>query len=257
MPKKEIEIRFTGSSDVFPGRIRSKDLAEVITATEDMIASVVVKENPTLKKESIVIGLSSIHSGSIRLSFVPQMEQITYPAFLKITDSIKTNDYSRLPASSIKSLKDIILFSKKNDCDTEFRTNNGQEIIYATITPSTKIEFPKPLRGETTILGKVLRVGGVKPRIMLELPGGEVIYCDVDMNIATQLGKRLYKVVGLIGIATWNFHDLNLEEFEVLGITQYDKSFSITEVMSEISLSIGKYFNDIDNVEQYVSELRA
>lgn len=49
---KRIEIRLTGAA-VAPGLLRSRELAEVITAVEEMIAAVVEQENPEIKSEEV------------------------------------------------------------------------------------------------------------------------------------------------------------------------------------------------------------
>ncbi|NEQ29724.1 MAG: hypothetical protein F6K04_01785, partial [Leptolyngbya sp. SIO4C5] len=63
-----VEILLTGEG-MSPGKIRSKEIAEVIESVEDMIASMVVRDYPDLKKDNIVIGLKRIRQGSVGLEF--------------------------------------------------------------------------------------------------------------------------------------------------------------------------------------------
>ncbi|NJL54772.1 hypothetical protein HC928_05930 [bacterium] len=67
-----VEILLTGEG-MSPGKIRSKEIAEVIESVEDMIASMVIRDHPELKKETIVIGLKNIRQGSIGLEFSPNL----------------------------------------------------------------------------------------------------------------------------------------------------------------------------------------
>ncbi len=50
--KKILEIRFIGDK-IKLGEIRSRDLAEILVSTEDIIASVIHKNHPNFKKEDV------------------------------------------------------------------------------------------------------------------------------------------------------------------------------------------------------------
>jgi hypothetical protein len=53
-----VQILLTGAG-MLPGKIRSKEIAEIIESVEDMIASMVVHDHPDMRKESIIIGLKT------------------------------------------------------------------------------------------------------------------------------------------------------------------------------------------------------
>jgi len=253
---KLIEIRLAGGPDVVPGRIRSKDLAEVIEAVEDMIASVIVRDNPKLSKDNLVIGLTNIKDESVGLQFSPQPGELAFEALSIISEAIEEDSYENLPSSTIKSLQNVSTFTKRHDCTAHFTSNNGDQVTYATITPETEITYPSPLKGETVIYGNVLRVGGKTPKVMFETVGGDVLYCDSDRETAKKLGKKLYELVGLQGIAQWDAIDLHIVAFNIGGITDYTKT-SISDSFKQLSGLIGEHFSDIDDVDGYISEIRS
>ena len=53
MDKKLIEIYLSGG-DIFPGKVRSKELAEILESVEEMISSIVVRDNPELTQLTIL-----------------------------------------------------------------------------------------------------------------------------------------------------------------------------------------------------------
>jgi hypothetical protein len=249
-----IRIRLAGE-DIAPGTVRSRDLAEIIISAEDAIASLVVRDNPHLKKDEIVVGLVSIGEGSVSLQFATTLPQLVLPAYWEITESIEKDDYENLPPDSIDSLQNITAFTRRRNCQLEFYARDGDREALAVITPQTLITPIPLMTGSTTIHGMVVRVGGRKPKVMIELPDGQSVFCDIEYELARQLGQRLYTWVGLRGEAKWRSNDLSLQQFRVDEVTQYQDT-RLTEAMATLSEAAGRYFEGIEDVQRYVSELR-
>lgn len=254
--EKFIEVRIKGSG-MHPGSIRSKDLAEIIVAIEDMIASFVVQENPTLKKENIIIGLSQIENGSIGLQFEPNLADLTLPAVSIITTAINNNDFSHLPIGTINSLQEISKFSRKYDCETEFYTQNSKSkpIFLSAVTPETVIPFNAPLHGETIIYGEVQRAGGSDPKVQFRTIDGILLYCETTRELARQAGSHLYMQVGLFGKATWNSKTLDIETFYIEDIIEYEET-SIIDAFAELRSIVGDEIDEIEDVESWTKSLR-
>jgi hypothetical protein len=249
-----IRIRLAGQ-DVAPGAVRSRDLAEIISSAEDAIASIVVRDNPELRKDEIVVGLMSIDEGSVSLQFATTLPQLVLPAYSQMAQSIQKDDYEHLPPDSINSLQNMTAFSRRRNCQLEFYADDGGRDPLAVITPQTVITPIPLMTGLTTIHGKVIRVGGRKPRLMIELPDGQSVFCEIGYELARQLGQRLYSWVGLWGTAKWRSNDLSLQEFRVEQVTQYEDT-PLTQAMASLSEAAGEYFEGIEDVQRYVSELR-
>lgn len=249
-----VEVKLAGNN-MRPDKIRSKELAEVIASYEDAIASVVVHNNPELAKDSIFVSLVAIENSSIGLHFSPNLQELTFDAAAKIALSISSNDFSSLPHNSVESLRNIWSFTKRHDCEAEFRTVNGTSKLVATLYPATEIPTASKLTGETVLYGEIKRVGGVTPRITLRTIEGDTVYCDVSESMAKELGHSLYTEVGLKGKATWNAKTLELDTFVVESVMEY-LSTSPVDAFRELGDLIGDSFVDVDDVEKLVSSLR-
>ncbi|NET33494.1 MAG: hypothetical protein F6K19_15970 [Cyanothece sp. SIO1E1] len=249
-----VEILLTGEG-MSPGKIRSKEIAEVIESVEDMIASMVVRDNPGLKKETIVIGLKGIRQGSIGLEFSQNLAELTLPATHRITRSIAENDFGILPSSTINSLRKLSAFTRRHQCNAEFFTQNGRLEALAVLTPETQIPDIYPLSGETSMYGEITRVGGAEPKIQFKNLDGQIIYCNTSKTIAKKAGTRLYTKVELHGIAEWNSETFEIESFRVIDIFDYEET-SQSEAFEELANLIGDSFDNIDDVDRFVSEIR-
>ncbi len=249
-----IEVLLTGEG-MSPGKVRSKEIAEIIESVEDMIASTVIRDHPELKKEAIVVGLKSIREGSIGLEFSPNLLELTLPATRLITKSIKENDFGTLPGNAIYSLKKLSAFTRRYQCNAEFFAQNGKLEPLAVLTPETKIPDIYPLSGETTIYGEITRVGGAEPKIQFKTFDDQVIYCSTNRIIAKKAGARLYTKVGLCGLAEWNSETFQIENFHVIDITNYE-AVPLLDAFNELAQLIGDSFDNIKDVDSFVSEIR-
>ena len=66
--KRLFQLRFTGGG-VKPDAVPARELAELIIAAEEAIASVALQRNPALNPDEIVVGLVQIEEKSLGLSF--------------------------------------------------------------------------------------------------------------------------------------------------------------------------------------------
>ncbi|MCG8363164.1 MAG: hypothetical protein MJA27_07515 [Pseudanabaenales cyanobacterium] len=249
-----VEILLTGEG-MSPGKIRSKEIAEVIESVEDMIASMVVRDHPDLKKDTIVIGLKSIRQGSVGLEFAPNLAELTLPATRRITRSIAENDFGVLPSGAISSLRKLSAFTRRHQCNAEFFTQNGRLESLAVLTPETQIPDIYPLSGETSIYGEITRVGGAEPKIQFKTLDSQIIYCSTSKAIAKKAGIKLYTKVELRGLAEWNSETFEIENFHVIDISDYEKT-SPSEAFEELANLIGDSFDQIKDVDRFVSEIR-
>jgi hypothetical protein len=208
-----------------------------------------------LQKEQVVVGLASVKGGSIRLGFKSLHAPVVIPAYLGVANAVKTGDFSPLPPDSRAALKKIVSFTRTHKCVAELLSPQDDTLI-ASITPSTIIEGPGLARGHTTLYGQIQRVGGKIPRVMFETVSGETIYCETTKEIAQELGHRLYEFAEISGIASWTSEGWRLEEFRLESFTPWGGK-TPEETITELKRLVGQYFDDIDDVESYVSYIRS
>ncbi len=249
-----VEILLTGEG-MSPGKIRSKEIAEVIESVEDMIASMVIRDHPELGKENIVVGLKNIKQGSIGLEFSPNLTELTLPATRRIAKSIAENDFGVLPSGAINSLKKLSAFTRRYQCNAEFLTQNGRLESLAVLTPETRIPDVYPLSGETSLYGEITRVGGAEPKIQFKTLDSQIIYCSTDKATAKEAGAKLYTKVELRGRAEWNSETFEIENFHVIDISEYEET-SPSEAFKELANLIGDSFDSVNDVDCFISEIR-
>lgn len=252
---KRIEIRLVGKG-VAPGLIRSKEIAEVITAVEGMIAAMVEHENPDIKADDVLIGLSAVTGGSMTLVFTPGMEALTVPAAETVMRAIDRQQFEGLPHGTLAGLRKLHSFTKQHELTTEFRTLNGASVLLAEMTSQTTIPTPTYLKGDTTVYGDILRVGGADPKVQFRsISDSELIYCDATRDMTRQVAMRLYERVGLRGQAVWDLETMKLESFRIEEILDYE-DVGIVQAFAELRESVGGYFDEIDDVNTFVEHLR-
>ena len=249
-----IEIRLAGKA-MIPGAVRSHELAEVIASIEEMIVSVVPAQNLGLHKDEIVVGLASIQDGSIRLGFNSLMASVVVAGYLSVAEAVRTEDFSALPYDSRVALRKIVAFTRHHQCVAELLSPQDDTLI-ASITPATAVAEPGLVRGQTTLYGQIQRVGGKSPRVMFETITGETIYCETSKQLAQQLGHRLYEFAEITGMASWNPNGWQLEEFQIESFIPSEGK-TPEETIIELKRLVGQYFDDIDDVQSYVSSIRS
>jgi hypothetical protein len=183
------------------------------------------------------------------------LPELVEPALDEFAEIVKSGEMDALPYSAHDPLKEFTAFIKRRNCEAHFSSINGQTTTKLIITPDIELNFPGFITGETTIYGRILRVGGKEPKVMFEPFSGMTIYCNVSEDLAKKLGEYLYTEIALKGIAKWNPHTLDLCNFKITGYHEF-KSGNIQNAFSELSKLIGKYFSDVDDVDGYVADLR-
>jgi len=249
----QIEFRLIGEG-IKPGLVRSRELAEILEAVEIFVAAEAMEANPELAKDELVIGLYQIADESIGLRFKTSMAAAVLPAFIGAAAAISASNFDALSGQSLKPLQIVSAFAKRHNCRADLQTPGASKPL-ASITPETVIPPPGHITGPTELVGKVLRVGGKVPRAMLELLDGSVIYCDVALDIAKELGHRLYTLVVFQGIAAWDTRSIKLQDFSITGFQEFPQRNAL-EVLGELKSTIGASFAHVEDVSAFVSKLR-
>lgn len=250
------ELKFTGG-DIKPEKISSQELAELIKSFESSIINTIKKEHKDFNEENLIISLVDIEESSLKLKFKPKLYELALPAFLTISTSIANNNFSSLPYKTIESLVQISSFCKSKKCSAEFKNDFSSDTPAAIIYSDQEISIPKDLFivGETIIYGKVVRVGGVEPKVAIRIKEGETLFCNVSEDLAKQIGKGLYTEIGIKGVAKWLKEDYSILDFKINSFFQLER-IPLTQAFQECRLLIGKYWKDVTDVKEEISIIR-
>ncbi len=255
--KRLFQLRFTGGG-VKPDVVPARELAELIIAAEEAIASVALQRNPALNPDEIVVGLVQIEEKSLGLSFASSSPDVVGAAFKEIAASVANHSFGGLPTKSLRGLRVLAEFNTTHNCRTQFW--NGET---AARTPLAEMEvgfemfLPEErfIRGETVIYGRVERVGGVDPKVRIRLSEHEVVSCRLNEELAKELGTHLYYEVGLRGQATWDAKDHSLAYFRVDEILPYEAAGAVSAAYALNDAAAGAY-NAVKDVPGFVRGLR-
>lgn len=263
-----IEVRFVPykskyDSNGAPRSIRSADIAEVIASIEDMVASLVICDHPELTKEDIAVALVYIantpeSSPCLQLHFAVTKPEVMLPALAKIIACINDDRLDDMPDGANISIRKIAILTHKHNCVAELCGHDRHKIVQTAIKPHFRIAPQPVLHNDITLYGKIISIVGIEhPQVTIETLDGQTVVCHVDMQIAQELGSRLYQTVGLYGNATYRSGlKLALEKFWVKNVTDYNETVSLSETMRILSEEFGQYFDDIEDADLYVANLR-
>lgn len=114
--------------------------------------------------------------------------------------------------------------------------------------------------GKTTLYGTLIGVGGVNPpRARLRLLNGNLVNCNIternNIQVARQLGERLYSEVGVYGTARWDLRDMSLNYFQIERITEYSRK-PVDEALHALYSIAGENYDRVGDIEQLIAEIR-
>lgn len=251
--EEAIVIRLRGEG-IKPGLIRSHEIADILCAVEDFVVAEAMKRNPNFSRDELVVGLYEISDQSVGLKFKTTFAAVVVPAFIAASQAIAAGDFEAVSAQSLKPLQAISSFSRRHGAIAEFKIGEGAVPI-AEITPATVIPEEPKISGATEITAKILRVGGKVPKAMLELQDGTVIYCELPVEKAIELGHRLYDTAVFSGYATWNGTTLDLEDFTIYDVREAP-SRDPYDVLSELRVALKSDLRVSGSVSDMVRSLR-
>lgn len=232
-----LSLRFSGNG-VSPGNTRCRDVADLIRAAEDLVESLLA-EDDNEDVSALTLSLVAIEDQSLGLKFSAAAMTMVLTAWQTLAIAVNSGKIDRLPEKTRASLTDIVHFVKKRNCTGELGDSSHPDSVLATITPDTELPSSSKMSGNTSIIGKVVRVGGSDPKVGLKLSNGRTLSCDTSEMLAKEMGHRLYEVVVCKGEATWNLGDNSLLKFKVKDIAPFHRK-PASEAFAELAAVMPK-----------------
>ncbi|HRH95586.1 MAG TPA: hypothetical protein PLB55_06600 [Prosthecobacter sp.] len=229
-----LSLRFTGNG-VFPGNTRCKEVAALISATEDLVEAVASENDDDDEEDQSgpPLCLIAIEDKSLGFKFSKAHMLVALLSWQSIASVINTGRFDRMSVKAKTSLEEIVRFVKKRQCDVELRDSRHPEPM-ATITPEMVLPDNLRMPGETSMIGTVVRVGGNEPKVGLKLANGKTLSCETTEAIAKELGHRLYDVVTCEGEAVWDMETGTVLKFRITEVGTFIEG-SVSEAFSEIA----------------------
>ncbi len=210
-----IALRFAGNG-VNPGTTRCRETAAIIRAAEDMVLAIIADYDDEEDSEEPLgeLCVTNIVDESLGYRFWgPRMPAILL-AWQIVAAAINTGSFEKIPLKARESLGEIAAFVKKRGAPAQLTDSNNAEPI-AQIKTDFCLPHNLSLKGGTSVLGKVVRVGGKEPKLRLQLPSGKVLTCETSEPIAKELGHKLYETVVCKGEATWELESNEIIKFRI------------------------------------------
>lgn len=246
-----LELKFEGGG-INPENVKPSEIANLLTSFERLILQQLKDEHPAINIDDVIFAFEKIDNQSLDLIFkIKQLRDLVIGTYISVAAALNTGDFSQLNRSSLPALKEIIKFSKKHNCEGHFNLNSQ---IIASFSPDFEIDIisKNSITGDTTVFGKVIRIGGEDPKIHFRVSETDKLIFDVSEEVAKKLSQKLYEFIGLVGIATWDANTFAIEKFEIKQILDLNNR-PIPEVFEELRGLIGKHWDEIEDIENYIN----
>ena len=223
-----------------PNNMRAEDFASVIVSYVDMLRSITRNMGLLSEDEQLECAIIGIKSGSVKVEIegIGESGNIVDVAVDNFQIHVLNNDfhdYDRITKEKIR------VFSKSLK-RMEAKAEIGWKEHQMEIDFSKMIIPPLDVSDRTYLYGELVTIGGKEPNIHIDLPEyGKLMKCSASREIIRKLANRIYTVIGVSGIATYDLQTMELTGFVVEDILPYDES-KRAECFEQLNMIVSKYF---------------
>jgi hypothetical protein len=256
------EVRLVGP-DLTPERMPLRAVNDVLSAVQDLASGrdpFEVRQVPPEKG----ISLAKVRRGSAVYACVAHAPDearanLSCIGRLLASGNAEAVDDDRL----IAALRPIQLLSevaRAIDGQVQVALKKSASPLFSVIKDAyQRISDRLLLKGETTVIGRVERVGGATGmRCLLRVPGRRRgLYCSVaGRKLAQRLGQHLYEDIAAVGTATWIHRTWRIYHFTIRDFSQ-PRLGNARDALNELRNAGLKAWDVIDNPEGFIQELRS
>jgi hypothetical protein len=260
-PSPTFEVRFVGR-DLLPEKIPLRAVSEALSAVQDIASGRDPYEEQHVQPEK-GIGLLDVRRGSAVFSCVARCpeEAVTnlrrVGALMAAPDERNDGDGLIVALRPIRYLSEI---AKSVQCRVEVTlgARAKQPLFSIGEDDYGRIAGRLLMRGETTIVATIERVGGATDvKCALRVPGRRhLLYCDVKTrDLAQRLGRHLYEEIAAAGTATWIHSSWRIYSFTINDFTQ-PRLGNALEAIEEIRRAGLSAWDSIEDPQKYIEDLR-
>lgn len=246
---------------IFPERVPFHALAKLISAVQRLAAGPSSDEIDETLDDGVdnLFGLLGVKRGSSRYeisSLWPEQSVKNIRDVGKVLvkpDTIGPREYILGPVHTLSEI------SRSLNSMIQIREPGRSGAILATIQPSTYSALSERLlvKGETTIFGKVERVGGAtSKKCGLRLVGrSKMLICNVhNQEVARRLGQKLYEEVSVSGVAQWLKTTWNVVHFNIRDLCQANQK-STDDIIKSLRDAGGDGWDKVDDPEAFLNDV--
>ncbi|WP_297334504.1 hypothetical protein [Flavobacterium sp.] len=247
-----LKIKFTGNN-IEPGKVTANEFAKVVAAYENALLAVIKKNYP--KRSNIdFISIVDVINESLTINAEPHTIEVKQAAN-DINEAISSAQIHKLPIEAIENLTVFQSFVNKYNCKAVLNGIPGIASAEINVYSDIRVTEASFFKGETTIYGKVVRIGGTIPKVRLELDTGKSFSVEVKKEVAKDLSSHLYETIAITGIAKWKKENNELVELKAISYQKL-KNSKLSEKIQQLKDIIGKHWDNIDNPDDRLSQIR-
>ena len=263
-PSPDFEIRLVGHQ-VKPWDVPMRALARTLNAVQRLMEPT-TEEGATKQDKEAAISIMPLHlidvkSGSARYAVSANDPERTIRTLTEAGLALENPGAQEWDLDLLSPIEDLSDVARSLMCSIEFRKFGKDETVFATIVGNSYSTLAATafVTGESSVYGYLERVGGAtEQRCGLRLPTqpSRMIYCTVETEeLVRKLGQHIYENIMVSGTVTWlrkawRVKTVRVKDFEL------SKTGSILEALDEIYEAGGKAWDEIDDPESLIRELR-
>ena len=266
-PKPDFEIQLVAQG-MRPWGVPMRALARALNAVQRLMEPMDEDEIQDEQKqpEKVIASASPLHligvvSGSARYKVSANDPERTVKTLAEAGRALKNPDNEDWSVDLLSPIEELSNIAKSLGCAIEFKQPGKDGEVFVTIESNSYAILAKTafVTGESSVYGYLERVGGATDqRCGLRLPTQlkKMIYCTVQTEeLVRRLGQHIYENVLVSGIVTWFRKGWRVKH---ICVTDFEpsKSGSILETLDRIYEAGGKAWDDIDDPEALIAEMR-
>ncbi len=246
-----LKIKFTGN-DIEPTKVTANEFAKIVACYENALLAVIRKNHPG--RAGDFISIVNVKHESLTIEADPHVYEIKEAAN-EINTAIKTNRVNRLPYDTVINLIPFQQFVNKYGCVAVLNGIEGVETAEINITSDIKISEALYFKGETTVYGKIIRIGGSEAKVRIQTDNGKQISVVTTRQNAKELSPHLYGKIGIKGTGKWKKDNNELVELKAKSFVVLS-DLPLAEKLKGLGNLLSKHWIDIDNPDDYIISLR-
>jgi len=271
-PPPAFEVYFEGDH-IYPEAVPVRSLADALSALQRLASSVPATEEPDDEDdedeapvEGHALSLIKIRRGSAvyRVAGPPPFEaqaNLETAGRLLATPEQAGSGFDHM----LPPLRSLSAVAKRLKCSITLRTPGKQGApgaVLARIGPSSYDDVADSffVRGETTILGRVMRVGGATgARCGLRVEfRRKLLICEVESSrVAREIGQKLYEDVEVSGTASWYRDSWRIAAFRIREVKDHPVQGSLLDALRELREAGGSAWDDVADPRAYLEGIES